>query len=129
MGGISDDHDSTRYLICADYDLTKIMYDTGWIKDLTSHSTPYFKTSSITTYDIDPPKLEIINEYLNNPTIEATEFDYNEQEENIKPESIFIAVQVKGKTLGASTLSSPYEFAKSIAKRGNVRVILEKEDI
>lgn len=130
MGGISDTHIASRWCVYADYNLTKCLYSSDWLEDLREHNTGYFKTDKVTTYEIKTPKLEILNEYLiEDDNIESDEFSYLQDTEIVKPDSVFVTVQFRGKDLGDSTVSEPYEVMKSITKRGNLRVILTKEDI
>ena len=130
MGGVFDIHVASKWSVYADYSLTKCLYTSDWIEDIEEHNTGYFKTDKVVTYDIKTPKLEILNEYLiEEDNIESDEFSYLSETEIIKPDSVFVTVQFRGKELGDSTVSEPYEVMKSITKRGNLRVILTKEDI
>lgn len=127
LGDTPDTHKASRWVISANENMTKLIYDSQWVSptDLTKLDTDYMDIGDISFIVIKDPIISIINKYLNDdPQAKTTEFTSYEITDSIKPESVFITVQYKGEVLGESPISEPYEMKRNVALRGDVQVNL-----
>lgn len=125
LGAGTDTHVSSKWIIAADSDMQKVIFDSGWLTtNLTSYNTDYLIIDQIEVFDIKEPQLKMISSYINSNNIESSEFKYSSYVDYVKPERVYLFVQYKGQTLGESLFSEPFIVESSEALRGDLKVII-----
>lgn len=125
LGAGTDTHIASKWVIAADKDMKKIVFDSGWLTtNLTAYNTNYLVIDQIEVFDIKEPQLKMLSAYINSNNIESSEFKYSSYVDYVKPERVYLFVQYKGQTLGESLFSEPFIVESSEALRGDLKVVI-----
>lgn len=127
VGDYPDIHDASKWTIAIDLAMTKVIYETGWIKTaLEEIETPLIRNSWAESFSVKKPNIELLTNLLKGQyEFTSSPFDFIPLIGPDTPLNAYITVQYRGKYFGPSEVSDVFVYPSTLAPRGSIKIIIE----